>query len=80
MQLHFIDSIGMSLVYVEWFSSFNAGESIPVLKTPLPAGEETYSSESQRRHTLYCGTHLIQAKGGGPGGHGAIAVVTNTGE
>lgn len=57
-----------------------AGESIPVLKTPLPAGEETYSAESERRHTLYCGTHLIQAKGGGTGDHGAIAVVTNTGE
>ncbi|XP_056895921.1 cation-transporting ATPase 13A2 isoform X2 [Takifugu flavidus] len=59
--------------------SMLTGESIPVLKTPLPAGEETYSAESERRHTLYCGTHLIQAKGGGPGGHGAIAVVTNTG-
>uniref|UniRef100_A0A674P4G6 ATPase cation transporting 13A2 n=1 Tax=Takifugu rubripes TaxID=31033 RepID=A0A674P4G6_TAKRU len=59
--------------------SMLTGESVPVLKTPLPAGEETYSAESERRHTLYCGTHLIQAKGGGPGGHGAIAVVTNTG-
>lgn len=67
----------MYLHFSPWSSP---GESIPVLKTPLPAGEETYNAESERRHTLYCGTHLIQAKGGGPGGHGAIAVVTNTGE
>uniref|UniRef100_H2SUA3 ATPase cation transporting 13A2 n=1 Tax=Takifugu rubripes TaxID=31033 RepID=H2SUA3_TAKRU len=40
--------------------SMLTGESVPVLKTPLPAGEETYSAESERRHTLYCGTHLIQ--------------------
>lgn len=59
--------------------SMLTGESVPVLKTPLPAGEETYSSETQRRHTLFCGTQLIQAKGGGPGGGGAVAVVTSTG-
>lgn len=56
------------------------GESVPVLKTPLPASERTYSSETDRRHTLFCGTQLIQAKGGGPEGGGAVAVVTNTGE
>ncbi|XP_068185637.1 polyamine-transporting ATPase 13A2 isoform X2 [Antennarius striatus] len=55
------------------------GESIPVLKTPLPHTEKTYSSESERRHTLFCGTTLIQARGGGPRGSGAIAVVVNTG-
>ncbi|XP_070766289.1 polyamine-transporting ATPase 13A2 [Enoplosus armatus] len=59
--------------------SMLTGESVPVLKTPLPAGEGTYSSETERRHTLFCGTQLIQAKGGGPGGSGAVAVVTSTG-
>uniref|UniRef100_A0A4W6BTW5 ATPase cation transporting 13A2 n=1 Tax=Lates calcarifer TaxID=8187 RepID=A0A4W6BTW5_LATCA len=59
--------------------SMLTGESVPVLKTPLPAGEGKYSSETERRHTLFCGTQLIQAKGGGPGGGGAVAVVTSTG-
>uniref|UniRef100_A0A3B4XBJ6 ATPase cation transporting 13A2 n=1 Tax=Seriola lalandi dorsalis TaxID=1841481 RepID=A0A3B4XBJ6_SERLL len=58
--------------------SMLTGESVPVLKTPLPAGEGKYSSETERRHTLFCGTQLIQAKGGGPGGGGAVAVVTST--
>lgn len=55
------------------------GESVPVLKTPLPAGEGRFSAETERRHTLFCGTQLIQAKGGGPGGGGAVAVVVSTG-
>ncbi|KAM6983109.1 polyamine-transporting ATPase 13A2 isoform 1-T1 [Tautogolabrus adspersus] len=59
--------------------SMLTGESVPVLKTPLPAGDERYSSETERRHTLFCGTHLIQAKGGGPEGRGVIAIVTSTG-
>lgn len=54
--------------------SMLTGESVPVLKTPLPAGEEKYSAETWRRHTLFCGTRIIQAKGG------AVAVVTSTGE
>lgn len=56
------------------------GESIPVMKTPLSVSEETYNAELQRRHTLFCGTQVIQAKGGGPDGKGAIAVVTCTGD
>ncbi|XP_032377687.1 polyamine-transporting ATPase 13A2 [Etheostoma spectabile] len=59
--------------------SMLTGESVPVLKTPLLAGKGRYSSETERRHTLFCGTQLIQAKGGGPGGSGAVAVVTSTG-
>lgn len=59
--------------------SMLTGESVPVLKTPLPASDRTYSSEGERRHTLFCGTQLIQAKGGGQEGRGAIAVVTSTG-
>lgn len=56
------------------------GESIPVMKTPLSMSEDTYNAESQRRHTLFCGTQVIQAKGGGPDGKGVIAVVTRTGK
>ncbi|CAN9515694.1 unnamed protein product [Ophioblennius macclurei] len=59
--------------------SMLTGESIPVLKTSLPAADRIYNSESDRRHTLFCGTQLIQAKGGRPGGVGAVAVVTSTG-
>ncbi|XP_024860631.1 polyamine-transporting ATPase 13A2-like isoform X2 [Kryptolebias marmoratus] len=59
--------------------SMLTGESVPVLKTPLPAADRTYSSETERRHTLFSGTQIIQAKGGGPGGGGAVAVVTSTG-
>lgn len=56
------------------------GESVPVLKTPLQASDRKYSSDTERRHTLFSGTQLIQAKGGRPGGSGAVAVVTSTGE
>lgn len=56
------------------------GEGVPVMKTALPPGGGQYNPEAQRRHTLYCGTQLIQAKGAGPGGGGVIAVVTNTGK
>lgn len=63
------------LQFYLWLS----GESIPVMKTPLPVSEVKYSPESQRRHTLFCGTQLIQAKGGCPSGKGTIAVVTRTG-
>ncbi|XP_047459083.1 cation-transporting ATPase 13A2 isoform X2 [Mugil cephalus] len=59
--------------------SMLTGESVPVLKTPLSAVDTKYSSETERRHTLFCGTHIIQAKGGNPGGGGALAVVTSTG-
>ncbi|XP_030217625.1 polyamine-transporting ATPase 13A2 isoform X1 [Gadus morhua] len=53
--------------------SMLTGESVPVLKTPLPTGDSRFSSEGHRRHTLFCGTQLIQARGG------AVAVVTSTG-
>ncbi|NWW21020.1 AT132 ATPase, partial [Falcunculus frontatus] len=61
--------------------SLLTGESIPVMKTPLPAGGQaagaTYCPEEHRRHTLFCGTHLIQARAyvGGD----VLAVVTRTG-
>uniref|UniRef100_A0A1A8FPM2 ATPase type 13A2 n=2 Tax=Nothobranchius korthausae TaxID=1143690 RepID=A0A1A8FPM2_9TELE len=59
--------------------SMLTGESVPVLKTPLPAGDRKYNSEAERRHTLFCGTSIIQAKGGRTGSNGAVAVVTSTG-
>uniref|UniRef100_A0A669CQH3 ATPase cation transporting 13A2 n=1 Tax=Oreochromis niloticus TaxID=8128 RepID=A0A669CQH3_ORENI len=59
--------------------SMLTGESVPVLKTPLQASDRKYSSDTERRHTLFSGTQLIQAKGGRPGGVGAVAVVTSTG-
>ncbi|NWW71797.1 AT132 ATPase, partial [Climacteris rufus] len=61
--------------------SLLTGESVPVMKTPLPAGGQAagaaYSPEEHRRHTLFCGTHLIQAKSY-EGGE-VLAVVTRTG-
>ncbi|KAI1231365.1 hypothetical protein IHE44_0007810, partial [Lamprotornis superbus] len=57
------------------------GESVPVMKTPLPAGGQaastTYCPEEHRRHTLFCGTQLIQAKA--YAGGEVLAVVTRTG-
>uniref|UniRef100_A0A8B9PET1 Cation-transporting ATPase n=1 Tax=Apteryx owenii TaxID=8824 RepID=A0A8B9PET1_APTOW len=58
------------------------GESIPVTKTPLPLTEssmpwKTHSTEDYRRHVLFCGTEVIQAK---PTGRGPVrAVVLQTG-
>lgn len=58
-----------------------AGESVPVMKTPLPAGSQAagtvYSPEEHRRHTLFCGTQVIQAKS--YVGREVLAVVTRTG-
>ncbi|XP_029436037.1 probable cation-transporting ATPase 13A3 isoform X2 [Rhinatrema bivittatum] len=51
--------------------SMLTGESVPVTKTslhcPTPVGngeaqEETYSPEEHRRHTLFCGTAVIQTR------------------
>ncbi|NXL39274.1 AT132 ATPase, partial [Glaucidium brasilianum] len=61
--------------------SLTAGESVPVMKTPLPAGSQAastiYSPEEHRRHTLFCGTQVIQAKS--YVGREVLAVVTRTG-
>ncbi|NXI86770.1 AT132 ATPase, partial [Rhipidura dahli] len=57
--------------------SLLTGESVPVMKTPLPAGGSAYCPEEHRRHTLFCGTQLIQAKG--YAGSHVLAVVTRTG-
>ncbi|XP_021484598.1 polyamine-transporting ATPase 13A2 isoform X2 [Meriones unguiculatus] len=53
------------------------GESIPVLKTALPEGPKPYCPETHRRHTVFCGTLVLQARAYlGPC---VLAVVTRTG-
>uniref|UniRef100_A0A669CK24 ATPase 13A3 n=1 Tax=Oreochromis niloticus TaxID=8128 RepID=A0A669CK24_ORENI len=46
--------------------SMLTGESVPVTKTSLPsAGEEgarSYNMDEHKKHTLYCGTHVIQTR------------------
>lgn len=42
--------------------SFTTGESVPVTKTSLPLERRPYSSKSHRAHTLYAGTHIVQAR------------------
>ncbi|KAM4551196.1 polyamine-transporting ATPase 13A3-like isoform 1-T1 [Odontesthes bonariensis] len=46
--------------------SMLTGESVPVTKTSLPSsgGEasKSYSTEEHKRHTLFCGTHVIQTR------------------
>ncbi|XP_010612573.2 cation-transporting ATPase 13A2, partial [Fukomys damarensis] len=53
------------------------GESVPVVKTALPEGPGPYCPESHRRHTLFCGTLVLQARA--YGGPHVLAVVTQTG-
>ncbi|XP_064219421.1 polyamine-transporting ATPase 13A2 isoform X3 [Aotus nancymaae] len=52
------------------------GESVPVLKTALPEGLGPYCAETHRRHTLFCGTLVLQARAY-VGPH-VLAVVTRT--
>lgn len=52
------------------------GESVPVLKTALPEGPVPYFPETHRRHTLFCGTLILQARAF-VGPH-VLAVVTQT--
>ncbi|XP_072442697.1 polyamine-transporting ATPase 13A2 isoform X5 [Chiloscyllium punctatum] len=42
--------------------SMLTGESIPVMKTPLPDQDMNYSPEEHKRHTLFCGTEVLQSK------------------
>ncbi|XP_047446423.1 polyamine-transporting ATPase 13A3-like isoform X2 [Mugil cephalus] len=46
--------------------SMLTGESVPVTKTSLPSsGEEaamSYNTEEHKKHTLFCGTHVIQTR------------------
>lgn len=61
--------------------SMLTGESVPVMKTPLPsdreAGSTVYSPVEHKRHSLFCGTQIIQSKSFD--GEEVIAVVTRTG-
>ncbi|XP_078522757.1 putative cation-transporting ATPase 13A4 [Lissotriton helveticus] len=58
------------------------GESVPVTKMPLPEADSSmpwkvYSGEDYKRHSLFCGTNLIQSKASASGP--ARAVVLQTG-
>uniref|UniRef100_A0A452GX96 Uncharacterized protein n=1 Tax=Gopherus agassizii TaxID=38772 RepID=A0A452GX96_9SAUR len=61
--------------------SMLTGESVPVMKTPLPSDPQAtnmiYSPEEHKRHTLFCGTQVLQAKS--YVGKEVLAVVTRTG-
>ncbi|CAH1240760.1 ATP13A3 [Branchiostoma lanceolatum] len=64
--------------------SMLTGESVPVTKTPLPSpprgeGQDPalYMSEEHKRHTLFCGTQVIQTRY--YGGEKVKAVVIRTG-
>ncbi|XP_078615049.1 polyamine-transporting ATPase 13A3-like isoform X2 [Branchiostoma floridae x Branchiostoma japonicum] len=64
--------------------SMLTGESVPVTKTPLPNPPPTegqdpcvYISEEHKRHTLFCGTQVIQTRY--YGGEKVKAVVIRTG-
>ncbi|XP_061653528.1 polyamine-transporting ATPase 13A3-like isoform X1 [Phyllopteryx taeniolatus] len=45
--------------------SILTGESVPVTKTSLPSSgddaERIYNTEEHKRHTLFCGSHVIQS-------------------
>ena len=60
----------------------SSGESVPVTKTSLPSsGEEatcSYDMEEHKRHTLFCGTCVIQTRF--YAGELVKAVVVRTGE
>ncbi|XP_076330164.1 polyamine-transporting ATPase 13A3-like isoform X3 [Tachypleus tridentatus] len=59
--------------------SMLTGESLPETKTPVTKQEdnEMYSSQNHKRHTLFCGTHVIQSR---YYGHDQVlAVVIRTG-
>ena len=62
-----------------------AGESVPVTKTPIPhpglpgdGGHTDYSLRDHSRHTLFCGSHVIQTRY--YGNLKVRAVVLRTGE
>ncbi|XP_019618578.1 PREDICTED: probable cation-transporting ATPase 13A3 isoform X6 [Branchiostoma belcheri] len=58
--------------------SMLTGESVPVTKTPVPPqSSDLYSPEVHQRHTLFCGTQVIQTRY--YGGEKVKAVVVRTG-
>lgn len=58
--------------------SMLTGESVPVTKIPIPNDSKVhYSVKEHSRHTLYCGTQVIQTRY--YGGERVLAVVVRTG-
>ncbi|XP_076635003.1 polyamine-transporting ATPase anne boleyn [Colletes latitarsis] len=58
--------------------SMLTGESVPVTKTPIPSSNETtYDTKEHARHTLFCGTRVIQTRY--YGSEKVLAVVVRTG-
>ncbi|XP_015595674.1 probable cation-transporting ATPase 13A3 isoform X2 [Cephus cinctus] len=58
--------------------SMLTGESVPVTKTPIPSSNEVmYDTKEHARHTLYCGTRIIQTRYFGS--EKVLAVVIRTG-
>nr|XP_050858896.1 polyamine-transporting ATPase 13A3 isoform X2 [Vespula vulgaris] len=58
--------------------SMLTGESVPVTKTPIPSSNEIiYDTKEHARHTLYCGTKIIQTRYFGS--EKVLAVVIRTG-
>ncbi|KAK7028908.1 hypothetical protein SK128_015024 [Halocaridina rubra] len=59
--------------------SMLTGESVPITKTPILISEEgeIYSAERHKRHTLFCGTQVIQTRYYGTAQ--VLAVVVRTG-
>lgn len=42
--------------------TFFLGESVPVTKSALLSSSEIYSTNAQKRHTLYSGTYILQTR------------------
>ncbi|KJE95551.1 ATPase type 13A2 isoform 3, variant [Capsaspora owczarzaki ATCC 30864] len=62
--------------------SMLTGESVPVTKSPLPLQDEElrppkYNPDGDKKHTLYCGTRVIQTRQ--PAGSRVLAMVVRTG-
>ncbi|XP_053974573.1 polyamine-transporting ATPase 13A3-like isoform X1 [Hylaeus volcanicus] len=58
--------------------SMLTGESVPITKTPIPSSNEiTYDTKEHARHTLFCGTRVIQTRY--YGSEKVLAVVVRTG-
>jgi P-type E1-E2 ATPase len=53
------------------------GESVPITKTPLPMESRAYHADSHKRHTLFAGSHVLQAQSYSQGR--VLAVVVRTG-
>ena len=68
------------MLHVRKFKFFNtpSGESVPVTKTSLPHDTAPYSPEGHKRHTIFCGTQVIQTRF--YANTNVIAVVVRTGK